>query len=152
MVKNLMGQYQVKVSPKGRLAFPKRFRQFLGEKIIVTRGYEGCLIAVCQKEWQMISKTTENKPFIFGPTRDTARFLLGNAALIELDDQGRFILPPHLRDYSGVEGEAIFLGLGRYVEIWSQGKWDDYQRYLSKNIDHISERLGQIEPEENGEK
>jgi len=141
MVNKLIGQYQVKVSSKGRLAFPKRFRQVLGEKIIVTRGYEGCLIAISQKEWQVISSATENKPFIFGPTRDTARFLLGNATLVELDEQGRFVIPPHLRQYGEIGQEAVFLGLSRYVEVWSKNKWEDYQRYLSKNIDHISERL-----------
>ncbi len=139
----LLGQYQSKVSPKGRVAFPKKFRQILGERIIITRGYEGCLIAVSEKDWQTLVEATGNKPFVFGPARDTARFLLGNAALVELDDQGRFIIPPHLREYSQLsqEQEAVFLGLNRYVEIWSKDKWENYQRYLSKNIDQISERL-----------
>jgi len=139
----LLGQYQSKVSPKGRVAFPKKFREILGEKIILTRGYEGCLIAVSEKDWKTLIEATENKPFVFGPARDTVRFLLGNAAQIELDEQGRFIIPPHLREYSRLEGEAVFLGLNRYVEIWSKDKWEDYQRYLSKNIDHISERLNE---------
>ena len=141
----LLGQYQVKVSPKGRIAFPKKFRKILGEKIILTRGYEGCLIAVSDGEWKTLTEGTEKKPFIFGPARDTARFLLGNAALVELDDQGRFILPGHLKDYGEVEGEVVFLGLNRYVEVWSKKKWQDYQEYLDKNIDQISERLNEID-------
>lgn len=137
----LIGQYRSKVSLKGRVAFPKKFREILGEKIILTRGYEGCLIAVSEKEWKTLVEATADKPFVFGPARDTARFLLGNAALVELDEQGRFIIPPHLREYSQLGNEVVFLGLNRYVEIWSKERWEDYQRYLSKNIDHISERL-----------
>ena len=143
-MKTLIGQYQSKVGNKGRVAFPKKFRSLLGDKIIITRGYEGCLIAVSQKDWQTLSSRTENKPFTLGPARDTARFLLGNAAEIELDDQGRFVIPGHLREYSNAREEVVFLGLSHYVEIWATEKWHDYQRFLAKNIDHISERLEQI--------
>ncbi len=138
----LIGQYQTKVSKSGRTAFPKRFRESLGERIFVTRGWEGCLIAISEKEWQVLLQGTEDKPFVFGATRDTTRFLLGNATLVEPDGQGRFILPKHLRDYAEIEsGEIVFLGLSRYVEIWSKDKWEKYQDYLGKNISQISEKL-----------
>jgi len=143
MPDQLLGQYQVNVSQKGRMAFPKKLRDILGSKIILTRGYEGCLIAVSEKKWQTLTEATENKPFVSGPARDTVRFLLGNAALVELDDQGRFIIPAHLRDYSEIKSNAVFLGLSKYVEVWSETKWKEYQTYLSKNIDHISERLSE---------
>jgi MraZ protein len=141
MPNQLLGQYQVNVSKKGRVAFPKKLREVLGLKIILTRGYEGCLIAVSEKKWQTLTEATEKKPFISGPARDTVRFLLGNAALVELDEQGRFVLPDHLKEYSEIESKAVFLGLDKYVEIWSEDKWQKYQTYLSKNIDQISERL-----------
>ncbi len=141
MVKLLIGQYRSKVSAKGRVAFPKSFREILGNRVILTRGYEGCLIAVSEERWQTLTESTEDKPFVFGAARDTARFLLGNAALAELDPQGRFVVPPHLREYGLLTEEAVFLGLSRYVEIWGKRKWTEYQKYLSKNIDRISEGL-----------
>jgi len=141
----ILGQYQTRVSKKGRVAFPKKLREGLGKKIIITRGYEGCLIAVSESQWSTLIESTEKKPFVFGPARDTARFLLGNAALVELDEQGRFIIPAHLKEYSQLKEQAIFLGLNKYVEVWSKTKWDEYQKYLSKNIDQISERLNQDE-------
>ncbi len=141
MSNQLLGQYQANVSGKGRVAFPKKLREILGSKIILTRGYEGCLIAVSEEKWQTLTEATEKKPFVSGPARDTVRFLLGNAALIELDDQGRFVIPNHLRQYCEVDDKAVFLGLSKYVEVWSEKKWKSYQNYLSKNIDHISERL-----------
>ena len=142
-MKGLIGQYSAKVSGKGRTAFPKRFREVLGEKIIVTRGYEGSLIVVSEKDWLTLTEGTGDKPFIFGAARDTTRFLLGNAALVELDGQGRFVIPNHLKEYGQFKEEALFLGLNRYVEIWAKEKWESYQTYLSKNIDKISEKLNE---------
>jgi len=137
----LIGQHCSKVSLKGRVAFPKKFRDQMGDKLVVTRGYEGCLIVVSMSEWRILLEGTESKPFIFEAARDTLRFLLGNAAEIELDAQGRFVLPAHLRHYSEIGLEAVFLGLQRYVEIWDKKRWTDHQNYLSKNIKQISERL-----------
>jgi len=137
----LIGQYQGKVSSKGRVAFPKKFRSQLGNKLVITRGYEGCLIIVSQKDWQTLLEGTRNQPFVFEAARDTMRFLLGNAAEIELDAQGRFILPAHLREYGGITEEVVFLGLQRYVEVWDKNRWEEYQGYLSKNIKKISEKL-----------
>lgn len=144
-INKLLGQYEVNVGRKGRVAFPKKLREILGKEIILTRGYEGCLIAVSKKRWSTLIESTEDKPFVFGPARDTARFLLGNAAEVELDNQGRFVIPPHLREYSEIDNNAVFLGLAKYVEIWDRKKWKHYQEYLSKNIDHISERLSHDE-------
>jgi len=138
----LIGQYRGKVSPKGRVAFPKKFREQLGTKLVITRGYEGCLIVVSQKDWQTLLEGTENKPFVLEATRTTLRFLLGNAAEVELDPQGRFVLPSYLRSYGEIKKEAVFLGLQKYVEIWDRTRWEEYQKYLSKNIKTISERLG----------
>lgn len=140
----LIGQYRGKVSLKGRVAFPKKFREKLGDRLVVTRGYEGCLIVVSGKDWQTLLEGTENKPFVFEAARDTWRFLLGNAAEVELDPQGRFVLPSHLRRYGGIVKEAkevVFLGLQKYVEVWEKTHWDEYQKYLSKNIKSISEKL-----------
>ena len=141
----LIGQYRSRVESKGRVAFPKKFRQILGKRIIITRGYEGSLIAVSQKDWRTLTEGTESRPFIVGAARDTTRFLLGNAAEVILDNQGRFVIPSHLREYGQIKKVAVFLGLNRYVEIWSEERWQEYQQYLSKNIVKISEKLNEKE-------
>ena len=139
----LVGQYTAKMSLKGRVAFPKKFRDILGDKLVVTRGYEGCLIVVSQKSWKTLLQGTENRPFVFAPIRDTLRFLLGNASLIELDDQGRFVVPQHLREYAKFGEEVVFVGLQRYVEIWEKGEWKKRQKYLEENIDQITKQLAE---------
>ncbi len=139
----IIGQYHAKISPKGRIAFPKRFREVLGDNLVVTVGYESSLMIVAAKDWQSLVETTQDKPFIFGSARDTNRFLLGEASEVVLDEQGRFVLPAYLREYAKMAEEVVFLGLNRYVEVWDKKVWEEYQQYLHANIGQIAEKLGQ---------
>ncbi len=147
----LIGQYDGKIDNKGRSAFPKKFRQILGDKLIVTLGYENSLIVVSEENWKALLEGTEGRPFIQSETRETQRFLLGSASNIELDSKGRFILPAYLRDYAKIEDEVVFIGLSRYVEIWDKGRWEEYRKHLEKNIDTISQRLVDKEGREKNE-
>jgi MraZ protein len=141
----LIGSYTQRVGPKYRTAFPSRFRRFLGKKIILTRGYEGCLLAVSVESWQKLLETVAKGPFVSRAVRDTTRFLLGNAFEIGLDDQGRFVLPEMLREYAGIGERAVFVGLGRWVEIWDEKLWSERQKYLAKEGSGLAERLAEID-------
>lgn len=143
----LIGQYSGKVGDKSRVAFPKKFRDVLGDKLIVTQGFEGSLIIVSEEGWKSLLEGTEGKPFTTSSTRETQRFLLGNASFVELDEKGRFIVPDYLRAYAGITEDVIFLGISRYVEVWSKTRWVDYQKELTKKISSIAERLSDKEPE-----
>ncbi len=137
----LLGQYEGKIDGKGRTAMPKKFREILGEKLIITLGYENSLIVVSQENWKQLLEGTEGRPFIEYETRETQRFLLGGASEVELDGKGRLILPAYLRSFGEIEDEVVFIGLSRYVEIWDKKKWVKYRENLSKNIEGISQRL-----------
>lgn len=141
----LIGQFRAKISFKGRLAFPKKFREELGDSLVVTVGYENSLMVVSAKEWQSLIEATRNKPFILGSARDTNRFLLGEASEVSLDEQGRFIVPAYLREYAKIGEEVVFLGLNKYVEIWDKGLWEEYQKYLNANIGQIARELSELD-------
>lgn len=137
----LIGQFQVKVGEKGRLAFPKRFRETLGDKLIVTYGFESSLIIVSESNWKALLEGTEDKPFLQSGARETQRFLLGSAEMVDLDNQGRFILPEYLRRYASIQDEVVFVGLYKYVEIWENKKWQEYTQNIQKNISEVAESL-----------
>ncbi len=137
----LIGQYEGKLGAKNRIALPKKFREVLGDRIIITLGYENSLIVVSEKGWKALLEGTEGKPFIQSETRETQRFLLGGASNVELDSKGRFIIPSYLRDFAKIKTDVVFLGLSRYVEIWDKDQWGEYRQNLEKNIDRISQRL-----------
>ncbi len=137
----LLGQYEGKIDEKGRTAFPKKLRETLGDKLIVTFGYEQALIVVSESGWKSLLEGTEGKPFIQAEARETQRFLLGGASFVELDSKSRFIIPSYLRQFGKIAQEVIFIGLSRYVEIWDKKRWIAYQMNLEKNIDTMAKRL-----------
>lgn len=144
----LIGQYAVKVSKKFQTAFPKKFREVLGDKLIVTQGFEGALIVVSEQGWKVLLEDAQKRPLTQGGARDTKRFLLGGAAFVDLDDKGRFIIPEYLRTYAQLQEEIIFLGQDTYVEIWDKNNWEAYNKELMKNISVIAEKLSQPVREE----
>lgn len=137
----LIGQYLIKAGTSGRIAFPKRFRAELGERIIVTRGFEGAIMVVSEKNWRSLLEGTEDKPFLLSGARDTQRYLLGGAALCDLDGQGRFVIPDYLRNFGNIKEEVVVVGLYKYAEIWDKKRWEEYQANAAKNIETIAEGL-----------
>lgn len=139
--KLLIGQYQAKLDSKGRLFFPSKLKKVVGKELIITRGYENSLILIKKTSWNLITKDIQNQPFVFGPARETARFILGNATPITLDTQGRFLFPAYLKKYAQIKTQVVFLGLGNYVEIWDQKTWDQHQLNLESKISSLSEKI-----------
>lgn len=137
----LLGQFEGIVGEKSRIALPKKLREIIGSKLIITLGYENSLIIVSEVGWKALLEGTEGRPFIQKPARETQRYLLGGATFVELDTKGRFIIPDYLRRFAKIETEVVFLGLSRYVELWDKKIWGSYRLDLEKNIDKISEKL-----------
>lgn len=137
----LIGSYTQRVGPRYRVAFPSKFRRTLGKQFILTRGYEGCLLVIPDKGWQGLLSSVAEGPFVSRAVRDTTRFLLGNAFEVELDEQGRFVVPEALRGYAEVGERMVFLGLGRWVEIWSGKRWAERQKYLERRGSELANRL-----------
>lgn len=138
----LIGQVDKKLDYKNRLSFPYRFKKEMGKTLIITQNMEGSLLVVSLARWQTLLEGTEGKPFTDSATRQIQRFLFGSAVEVELDDKGRFILPAHLKEYSGIGKEAVFVGVYNRVEIWDKTRWEEYnKKHLSKNISQIAQKL-----------
>lgn len=144
----LIGEFQTKLTEGSRLAVPKKFRSELGDNFIVTRGYEGCLVIVNKKQFEKLTQGLADKPFIQGDVRETTRFLLSQAAEVEVDSQGRFVLTNNLRDEAQIQSEVVFLGLLNWIEVWDLNRWQDHLKLLSKQSSEIANRLVQLEKRE----
>ena len=137
-----IGNYQSKLDTrKGRTAIPVKFRRLLGKKAIITQGYEGSLMLIKADDWEGVVGKVTQASFLSGVTRQTERFLLGSAFEIELDIQGRFIVPLNLRQYAQLGKDLVFVGVGNRIEIWSQNNWKKQEKFLQVNITRISEQL-----------
>lgn len=130
----LIGEYRYQVGLKNRVALPKKLRQDLGKDAVVMRGYEGSLLVVSRRDWSRLIEEVLNGPLTSPEVRDTARFLMGGAHEVEFDPQGRFVLPPVLVEYAGISrgDEVVFVGLGKWVEIWSDKRWSERRNLLDK--------------------
>lgn len=139
-----MGQYNHTVDAKGRLSIPSKFREQLGDEFVVTKGMDGCLFVYDNENWSELQKKLMSLPTL---TNKDARFLnryfLSGAMQVEVDKQGRILLPPTLRTSAGLERDVVLAGVGDRIEIWDQNKWENLETDM--DMDEIAatmERLG----------
>lgn len=137
----LLGQCESRIGEKHQAGLPKKFKEILGTKLIITKGFENCLIIVSEENWKTLLEGTEGKPFTNKSTRELQRFLLGNATYVKLDQKGRFVVPEYLRKFARIEEDIIFVGVQRFVEVWNKKDWEEHQEHLATNIESIAERL-----------
>ena len=146
----LIGEYHGKLSNKKRTSLPKKFRNELGENIILTRGYEDALILVNQDMWQKIAQDVINGSFINKNIRDTSRFLVGSATEVQTDKQGRFIIPQAQIDHAQLKEDIVFIGLVNWIEIWEKSKWEERLQYLKQHGEDIAQELTKMTEKNNG--
>jgi len=138
----LIGSYLGSLSEKRRVAVPKKFLESLGEKPIIAKWYEDCLILVGSEFWQeLFSRLTGGRKTISYGIRDIERFILGSAFEMEPDEQGRIIIPEMLARYARLEREIVFVGLVDRVEIWPKEVWDEKSESLAKTTKEYIETL-----------
>ena len=98
-----MGEYNHTVDPKGRLIIPAKFREQLGDEFVVTKGLDGCLFVYTKEEWHNIEEKFRGISMTSKDARKFSRFFFAGAAALELDKQGRILLPPVLREYADLQ-------------------------------------------------
>ena len=131
----LMGEYKNSLDVKGRLVIPSKFREELGEKVILTRGLDGSLFIYSPLKWQELTEKFKTLSFTEKEARNFTRFMLSGANTLEIDKQGRIIIPSYLRDYANLTKEVILVGVLDRVEIWSLENWN---KFMTDNFDDLS--------------
>ena len=136
----LIGEYGHSVDAKGRMNFPAKFREELGEKFYVTRWFDGCLVVFPESEWDRIDNIISEKSFVKGT--NIRRHLYASAILAEPDKQGRILLPQNLREHAKLDKEVSVIGLGTHAEIWDKDAWAAMsERMRSESIEKVMEEL-----------
>ena len=142
---SFMGTYQNNVDPKGRVSIPVKYRDALGERFFVTKGFDSCIDIYTVDEWEKFADKLQKLSVTKRDMRNFVRFIFGNATEVELDKQGRILLPAMLRETVGIEKVVIVMGVGNKVEIWDKAKWEEHQQVISQHISEISENLGSFD-------
>jgi MraZ protein len=118
----------VNLDTKGRLAIPSRHRDRLQETcdshLIVTIDRDCCLLLYPEPEWEGIERKFAELPALDPTARALQRLYVGNAQEVDIDAQGRILLPQYLREFASLDKRVAFVGQGIKFELWDEQAWN----------------------------
>jgi MraZ protein len=136
-----LGTFEHTLDAKGRLAIPAKLRNTLGEKAVLTRSPDRCLVLYPMDEWNRLTQQLSQLSRADRNARDLRHFIFGGASECEIDAQGRIIVPAMLREYATLEGDVVTAGMDTYIEIWSKAAWEERETRVISDIDKIAAQL-----------
>lgn len=138
------GEYQHTLDVKGRVIIPSKFRNELGEAFIVTKGFDNCLFAYSQTEWGIFEQKLRQLPSSDKEIRQFVRFFFSGASEVELDSQGRSLIPQGLREHAGLEKDVVIIGVSNHLEIWDKGKWEAYNGDVDIDSEQVASKMSML--------
>lgn len=139
-----LGSNNHSIDDKGRLTLPAKWRAELASGVVVTRGLDDCLFVFPQSKFESIAAEIDQAGIEFADARAWARYIAGMAEQIEVDKQGRILIPDNLRGFANLNGEVVVLGVVSRIEIWNPTKFKENNTTIESNAPVVAERMGQI--------
>ncbi len=136
-----MGEYQHSLDDKGRLIVPSKFREPLGGRCVITRGLDKCLFVYPESEWRTMEEKLKQLPLTQSDARAFVRFFFSGATDLELDKQGRVMIPANLREYASLDKDVVVIGVSTRVELWSKEVWAAYVDEAESSFEAIAEKI-----------
>jgi len=125
------GEYQVSSTAPGRFLLPKKLRELLkGTTFILTKGFDFCLSGFDKDDWENRAKELLAVSLLEKENLEKRRFVFASAVYLEIDNQGRFVIPRNLLSYAGLSGKATIIGVGDHFEIWNLERWEKYVKHV----------------------
>lgn len=136
-----LGEYEYRLDQKGRVSVPSKFREEFKEGIILTRGYDRCIMAYTPSEWEKVHEKFASMSTTRSKARLLNRIVFTNAFDGVLDRQGRVMIPNPLKDYAHISDDVIIAGAGSYLEIWSKDLWSKEKVTMEQQAWQIAESV-----------
>ena len=134
------GQAKHTIDAKGRVILPSKYRENLGESFFVLRGFEKCLFVYTQEDYHELEAKIKALP-ISNDGGIIQRYIFHYTELVTADKQGRFVIPPGLRDFAGLNKDIIIAGASSRIEIWDVEEYEKYEKRLEADPQKLSEIL-----------
>jgi len=138
------GEYSHTIDSKKRLAIPSKFRKELGDRAIITRGIDNCLVIYPLKEWEDFAKKLDSLPTTQADARKFSRIMSAGAMDSKLDNLGRILIPDYLKDYASLKKNVVIIGCLKKLEIWDEVIWQEYKKKTEMSVGDIAERLKEM--------
>ena len=123
---------------------PAKWRTELSANVVVTRGLEGCLSIFPLAKFEQIASEIDRQGMQFADSRMWARYIGGKAEPVDVDAQGRVLIPQSLREYAGLDGNVVVVGLMSRIEVWSPEKYKAIDDEVESNAAAVAEKMGQM--------
>jgi MraZ protein len=142
------GRYEHTIDAKGRTSVPARYRDALsaaGEKrIVITSALDPCLVAYAPAEWAAFEDRLSRLPQFDRAVQKLRRIYVSGAVDLEMDDVGRILVPPTLRDHALLKKDVVWAGTGRYAELWDKEEWQRHFETTDEEKRDIATRLAEL--------
>lgn len=132
----LYGRYEHTVDAKGRMFVPAKLREKLGESFIAAAVIDNCICLYSLEEWERLMEKLMEKPMT--EARSLQRYIASNAVDVQVDAQGRILLPRHLIGHAGLVKEALVIGAVNHAEIWNPA---DYESSVGSMTSEAAENV-----------
>ncbi|MFZ2257387.1 MAG: division/cell wall cluster transcriptional repressor MraZ [Clostridiaceae bacterium] len=139
----LIGEHWHTIDPKNRIMVPARLRTELGNSFMLTRGLDNCIYAYPMEEWLKFEEKLAALPDTRSDARKFKRFFLSGAVEVEMDKQGRVLIPANLVEYGNLNNDVVTIGMQSKLEIWSKENWTRYQEQ-EINMDEVAESMADL--------
>ena len=143
------GANRVTLDDKGRMVLPTRLRQRALERseghLVVTVDRDLCLLIYPLPDWEQIERKLMGLPSLQDRSRRLQRLMVGHATEIDLDGQGRLLLPPELRDFAGLSRHAMLIGQGNRLELWDEARWNARRDFWLKSEETATDMSNELD-------
>ncbi len=127
------GEYTVSFTGQGRIVLPKKIRELLkGNSFVVTKGFDTCLAGYDRKDWEDRAKDLLSVSLLDKDNINKRRYLFSSASYVEIDDQGRFVVPKSLLKFLTESNKVVIIGVGDHFELWDEEKWSAYNQNIEE--------------------
>ncbi len=124
MPQYFLGRFEYAMDERGRVPVPPRYRELFTPGAMLNQGPDPCLRLFTSESFQQQAELYTSNPAIEEVARMTRRAFFANSFSVELDKQGRILIPTTLRTYARLENNVIISGAGEWLEIWSPQQFE----------------------------
>jgi MraZ protein len=136
-----LGSHNHNLDTKGRVAIPARFREELANGMVLTRGFDRCIALYPIPAWESLSAKINELSIADVDVRQFRRMVFSEAVDLQLDSQGRILVPAALRSFAEIDREVVIIGVHSSVEIWNPMRWGATSSEMDSSADDIAARL-----------
>jgi len=134
-----LGEYKLKFTGKGRVLLPRKMRdEVAGKQIVLSRGFDGCIFGYDLESWEKEAKKQLEVSNTEERARYLRRYMFSASVSVELDSQGRFVIPSALLIFAKLKRDIVIIGAGDHFEVWNHDNWTKQLKKMEGDYGRLS--------------